>query len=146
MTGPWIDRLKPAAPAKTHLLLAAVMWSAVGATLFGVGTLWVFESPTSATPWWVAVAVAAGWLKARFVLEAAAHHIIGRILEHSDGRCIGGFLSPLTWLLVAVMAVGGRLLRGGMLSSHMVGLLYIVVGTALLVASRLTWRAWAAER
>ncbi len=144
MTRAWIDRLKPAAPARTHLLLAALMWSAVGGTLGVVGARWAFEVCTTATVWLVTAAVAVGWLKARFALEPAARRIIARIRARGDGRCIGGFLSVPTWSLVAFMAVGGRLLRGGVLSSHLVGLLYVVVGTALLVASRLMWRAWAA--
>ena len=142
MTRPWVDRLKPAAPAKTHLLLAAVMWSAVGSTLCVVGAVWAIKVRTPATLWLLAIAAAAGWIKARFALEPAAVRIIGRIRARGDGRCLGGFLSPGTWVLVAVMAVGGRLLRGGVLSSHLVGLVYVVVGVALLVASRLMWRAW----
>ena len=142
MTRPWIDRVKPAAPAKTHLLLAAAMWSAVGGTLCAVGALWAIDVRTPATMWLLAIAAAVGWLKARLALEPAARRIVGRIRARGDGRCLGGFLSVPTWLLVAVMAVGGRLLRGGVLSSHLVGLLYVVVGVALLVASRLMWRAW----
>jgi hypothetical protein len=142
MIRPWIDRLKPAAPARTHLLLAAAMWSAVGGTLCVVGALWAIDVRTPATLWLLAIAAAAGWFKARLALEPAAVRIVGRIRERGDGRCLGGFLSPGTWMLVAVMAVGGRLLRGGVLSSHLVGLVYVVVGVGLLVASRLMWRAW----
>jgi hypothetical protein len=146
MTSPWIDTIKPAAPARIHLLLAAVLWSAVGAALMAVGARWELEVRTPVTPWLIAAAVAGGWLKARWVLARTGRRIAGRIAARGDGRCIGGFLSLPSWALVLVMVVAGRLLRGGLLARHLVGLLYVLVGTGLLVASRVLWRAWTGSR
>jgi len=139
---PWTERFKPSAPARRHLLLAALMWSVVGTVLAVVGIAWTVRSPAPLSPWLLPAAVVLGWLKARLILDGAGRRIVDRIETRGDGRCLGGFLSLRTWALVAVMIVGGRLLRAGGIDLHVVGLLYVVVGTGLLVASRIPWRAW----
>ena len=143
---PWTERFKPSAPARRHLLLAALMWSAVGSALVTVGTVWTLQAPHTMSPWLLPIAGALGLLKARLILDRAGRRIVERIETRGDGRCLGGFLSLRTWALVAVMIVGGRLLRAGGVDLHFVGLLYIVVGTGLLVASRIPWRAWGGAR
>jgi hypothetical protein len=87
-------------------------------------------------------AALAGALKARFVLKRAAERIVRRIQARGDGRCLGGFVSVRSWLLVAGMMGAGYLLRHGLLPHNVVGLIYVAVGTALLLASAVIWRAW----
>jgi hypothetical protein len=93
----------------------------------------------------VAVAVAIGTVKSRLVLDRAVRRVIERISVRGDGRCFGGFLSLRTWGLVILMMVAGRVLRGS-LSRGIVGPLYIAVGTALCLSSRLSWRSWREAR
>ena len=67
-----------------------------------------------------------------------------RIASRGDGRCIGGFLSARSWLLVALMSGAGRLLRGGLLPLPVAGTLYVAIGTGLLFSSRIAWLRWRA--
>lgn len=139
------DRLnayKPAASARVHLLLAALMWTVVGALLLFFGVRWVLTSQTAHAAWLLAVAAAAGVLKAELVLRRAARRTIERIRARGDGRCVGGFLSWQTWAFVGVMAAAGRLLRGGPAPRIIVGVIYAAVGTALLLSVRRLWHAW----
>jgi hypothetical protein len=126
-------------------MLAWLMWAMVGVALAGVGAWWLWDASPVVAPWLAAAAVAIGAIKSRLVLDRAAARIIARIRARGDGRCIGGFLSPSTWGLVILMMVAGRLLRGTV-AHAIVGPLYLAVGTALLVSSRLTWRAWRISR
>jgi Ni/Fe-hydrogenase subunit HybB-like protein len=142
----WVERLKPGAAARVHLLLAGLMWALVGAALVGFGGWWLWQLPTPAAPWLVALALVIGVFKARFVLDRVARGIVDRILERGDGRCLGGFLSVRSWALVAVMVVGGRILRGSHMGRGLLGVLYVAVGTALLLSSRVAWRAWREAR
>jgi hypothetical protein len=142
----WVERYKPAAAVRAHLLLAGLMWTVVGAALVAFGGRWLWQLPTPAAPWLAALAVVIGTFKARFVLDRAARTIVDRIQERGDGRCLGGFLSVRSWALVAAMAAGGRFLRGSHVARGLMGVLYVAVGTALLLSSRVAWRAWRHSR
>ena len=144
--GDWLEVHKPSGSARLHLLLAALMWSVVGAVLLVFGVLWVLGGQGRLALPLVAGAVALGLLKARFALDRAARRTVGRIRARGDGKCIGGFLSLRTWGLVLVMAGAGRLLRGGIVATVVVGFVYAAVGTALVMAARCLWQAWYRER
>jgi len=141
----WAEDHKPAAGMTTHLMLAWMMWSIVGFVLMGVGAWWSLEAAPVVAPWIIAGAFAIGVLKSRLALDRAARGVIERIRARGDGRCVGGFLSLRTWAFVALMMVGGRLLRGT-LAHWIVGPVYIAVGSALFLSSRLAWRAWREAR
>jgi len=142
----WVDSHKPAAAVHVHLMMAWLMWVVVGASLLGFGVRWVWREPLVVTLWLVGAAATVGILKSRLVLDRAARRITDRIRQRGDGRCLGGFLSLRSWALVAAMAAGGRLLRSGPVAVTIIGLLYIAVGTALLLSARIPWRAWAESR
>ena len=117
-----------------------MMWSTVGSVLLLVGGWWAFHPPEA----WLALpllpAIALGLFKSRLVLDRAADRIARRILDRGDGRCIGGFLSPASWLLVVLMAGGGRLLRSGPIPRFWIGLLYAGVGAGLFRSSLVFWK------
>jgi hypothetical protein len=137
----WIELHKPAARAGIHLALAWLMWVVVGTVMAGVGTHWLVQAAPEGALWIGAGAVVLGVIKSRTVLDGVARRTAHRIVTRGDGRCIGGFLSLRTWLLVLVMIVAGRILRGAV-TRVLMGPLYVAVGTALVLSSRLTWRAW----
>jgi hypothetical protein len=111
----------------------------VGCCLAGFGSKWLSEADLL---WLVPIAIVPGLLKAIFVLEKTAMKGVARIKERGDGRCIGGFLSIKSWLLVLLMMAGGRLLRAGFLPKPWIGFLYVAVGVALVVGSRKPWMSW----
>jgi hypothetical protein len=142
---PTLERWKPRAAGRTQLLLAGALWSIVGGALLGFGARWTLEAfgrgPGALA---ISLGLAAGLFKGRFVLDKAAARIADRIEARGDGRCLGGFLSWRSWLLVALMSGAGRLLRGGLLPHAVVGPLYAAIGAGLLFSSRIAWRRWRA--
>jgi hypothetical protein len=142
---PALERWKPRAGGRTQLLLAGALWSVVGVLLLGFGTAWTLDALGSrAGALTLVLGVLVGLLKGRFVLDRAAGRIADRIALRGDGRCLGGFLSWRSWLLVALMSAVGRLLRGGLLPLAVLGPLYAAVGAGLLYSSRVAWRRWRA--
>ncbi len=137
----WMERLKPAGDVRTHLVLAGTMWTVVGATLTLFGGRWLWHASPRAAWWLAALALVVGVLKSRFVLDTAAGRIVSRIRLRGDGRCLGGVLSPGSWGLVFLMAAAGRVLRSFPGIRVWVGFVYIAVGCALLVSSRIAWSA-----
>jgi hypothetical protein len=140
-----LERWKPRAAGRTQLLLAAALWSCVGTALLLAGARWSLRAAGAPGGFLlVALGAAAGLLKGRFVLDRAALRIADRIASRGDGRCVGGFLSARSWLLVALMSGAGRLLRGGLLPLPVAGTLYVAIGTGLLFSSRIAWLRWRA--
>lgn len=137
-----LQRYKPAVTARVQLLLAALLWSIVGASLLTAGLWWGLGPGGLHRVGFLLVALGVGVLKARLVLERSAERNIARIRARGDGFCVGGFLSWQTWLFVLGMMLLGRFLRHGPVPRVLVGFVYAAVGTALLVASRVLWSAW----
>ncbi|HZK49482.1 MAG TPA: hypothetical protein VFD74_07780 [Thermoleophilia bacterium] len=137
-----MERHKPKASARTQLLLAEVMWTAVGTMLLTFGLHWVTRRYHG--PGWAYAApfVIVGLLKGRFVLDRVARRTIARIDMRGDSHCVGGFFSPLSWALVVGMMVLGQVLRASPLPRADVGFLYVAVGAALLTSSRKFWKEW----
>jgi hypothetical protein len=141
----WAESHKPAADVPMQLLLAGLTWSTVGSVMAGFGAWWLWESEPVVALWLAVGSLAVGAVKSRLVLDRAARKIVGRICARGDGRCLGGFLSLQTWGLVILMMVAGRLLRET-LARGIVGPLYLAVGAALCLSSRISWRAWRESR
>jgi len=130
---------KPAASRRAHLVAAAILWTAAGAGLLTAGALWIASARAAVAVPSLAAALAAGVLKGRFVLDGAALRIAARIEARGDGRCLGGFLSWRSWLLVALMVAFGRVLRASPLPVPLRGAIYAAIGAGLLVASARFW-------
>lgn len=142
MSIPWTQRYKPAGSARTHALLAAGLWTIVGAGLLTAGVVW-----SRADGWFrfapvLAVAVLVGLLKGQFVLGKTARRVLDRISRRGEGRCLGGFISWRMWLMVLGMMVLGRLLRAGLLPRPLVAFVYESVGIALLIGAISLWRGF----
>jgi len=139
----WKEDYKPRASSRVQILLAAAMWSVVGGGLFYVGAYWITDGrPTPAGIALLLAGMGAGIVKSRLVLDRTAARILTRIASRGEGRCVGGFLSVRSWLLVLGMIILGRLLRGGLLPTAVAGVLYVAIGTGLLASSRIAWRVW----
>lgn len=136
-----LSRFKPGVTTHTHLLLSAVLWTAIGLLLFTKG---VFRLSQLAEwqPGIVIAAILAGSLKAYFILDKSARRGISRILTFKDGTCLGAVYSIKTWILVLCMMGLGVILRSSSLPISLLCFLYLTIGWALLVSSRLAWRAW----
>ena len=136
-----LSRFKPGVNRRTHLFMSAVLWTGIGVLLLAKG---VFRLSQLADwqPSIVILAVLAGSLKAYFILDKAARSGIDRILTFKEGTCLGAVYSVKTWILVLCMMGMGVILRNSSLPIYLLCFLYITIGWALLLSSRLAWRAW----
>lgn len=139
---PFLERWKPAARAKTQVLLAATLWACVGAGLSLTGVRWTLRASRYWPAALIALGLALGVAKCRWALERSARHIVDRIASRGDGTCVGGFLSWQTWLFVLAMMAMGVALRRSDLPRMILGVLYTAVGVALLCGSRVFWLTW----
>lgn len=138
----WLVRLKPGASIRTNLLVAGLMWSFIGLYLMVRGYLL-----DTALPWgFLGLGLGVGTLKAMLVIERAARKNIARIVARPDGMCIGGVYSWRMWGMVVCMMLGGRLLRNSAVPRLIISVIYLAVGWALLLSSRLLWQEWHARK
>ncbi len=134
-----LQRYKPGVSVRTHLFLAAIIWSVVGFFLLMNGFVLVSLQNKL---WYGVIGLALGAAKTFFVLDRVARKNVKRIKAFDDKVCIGSVYSWKTWVLVAAMIILGRILRTTVLPGEVVGLIYTGVGCALLLASRLMWLEW----
>jgi len=137
-----VRKLTPAAPVRYHLAAAALLWTIVGSALLYFGVKWTVITHEPIYFWLLVPSLAVGIFKAHLVLFRAADRTTTRIIKRGDGKCIGGFLSIKTWVLVAFMITGGRLLRAFVFPLGVSGLLYAAVGIALAYGSMRLWKTW----
>lgn len=133
-----VTNLKPGAPKRIHLLLAATLWSLIGSMLIFRGVSWLM--PVGGL-WIMVPALIAGTIKSFFILDNTARKGVRRILDIADGTCLGAVYSIQTWLLVLVMMGAGMALRHSALPREILGGLYVAIGWALFFSSRHAWRA-----
>jgi len=133
-----LRRFTPRAGVRVQLFSAAAMW-AIGASILlvrGIGFL--HDS------WFLALlafAVVLGTVKSHLMLDRVARKAVLRI--HERGRaCYFGFFSWKSWLFVIVMMGGGILLRRSGLPPDLLAVVYVGVGTGLVIADRIFWQAF----
>lgn len=140
-----IQRFKPGAKRSTHLWLSALLWTTVGSLLLVKG-FYRFSQLPEHPLWIIGAGLSAGLIKSMLVLDKSAHKTISRIRELKQGSCIGAVYSPKTWLMVLCMMILGIFLRNSSLPVKLLCFIYITIGSALVISSRLGWQAYRFEK
>jgi len=136
-----LSRFKPGASRSTHLFMTAVLWTTIGLLLLAKGA-YRLSFIADRQLLIVLPAILVGSLKAYFILDKSARRGIQRILTFKDGTCLGAVYSVKTWIVVLCMMVMGVILRNSSLPIALLSFLYITIGWALLMSSRLAWKVW----
>jgi hypothetical protein len=135
--------LWPRAGIRTQLVAGALMWLIGASILLVRGAAYIQGRSWHAYA--LAVGLALGVIKSRYLLEGVAERAVERIRER--GRAwFPGFFSIRSWALVAFMMGGGIMLRRlvvapDQIGAGILGAIYIGVGAALLLADRVFWHA-----
>ena len=137
------ERIAPRASRRTRLLVAAFVWTGIGAGLLAAGLRWTFLADSNVWRAALPAALALGWFKGRYVLAPRAASNAQRIVATAESRCIGGVFSWGSWAFALAMMLLGITLRHSPIPRPWLGQLYAAVGTALVVAGAGGWRRWA---
>lgn len=141
---PNVERFKPAASIRSRLLVAALLWTLVGSGLFVAGVSWTLAGQGGWGWAGMALGLAVGWLKGRYLLAGRAAANARRIVAAGENRCLGGVFEWSAWVIVLAMIGLGYLLRHSDVPRLWIGVIYVAVGSALILASVGTWRHWRA--
>ena len=134
-----LNRLKPGVNRTVHLFAAPLLWTVIGTLLITRGLGWVSDGRGG---WYVAIALIAGTVKSVLILDKTAKRGVERIVKMRDGTCLGAVYSWKTWMMVALMAMSGFMLRTFFEPGNIIGTVYIAVGWALILSSRYGWLEW----
>jgi hypothetical protein len=145
-TNPEINRWKPGVPKSTLLLIAGIMWIGIGLMLDSLSYSWL-RLETQAH---VLIAVAIGLVCALFIHHFGFLRIVdrnlARILPMKGKRCVFSFMPWKSYILIAVMIATGLVLRHSSIPKLYLAVLYIGIGTALILSSvrylRYLMKAW----
>jgi hypothetical protein len=97
----------------------------------------------------VALALAAGYLKGRFIFSRLALRNIRRIRElspHKEKICVFAFQAIHSYVIVAAMMTLGILLRHSPIPREILAVIYLAIGAALIYGSLPYWRAGRGNR
>jgi len=127
----------PAAKRNVLVLLAGLLWSAVGAVLITVGCVWVY---TYSGNWLLslAIGITLGYGMYRFQFVKLAKKNLTRIHAQAPGKekvCLFAFQDKRSYFIVVIMMSMGYGLRHSPIPKIYLAPFYIAIGSALLLSS-----------
>lgn len=130
-----MEKWKPGVPKSALLFIAGIMWIMVGIMLNGLAYSWLSTERQD----YALLASIIG-----FVCSLVIHHFgflrivdrnLDRILSMEGRRCIFSFMPWKSYILIIIMIVTGLLLRHSPIPRLYLSVLYIGIGTALILSS-----------
>ncbi len=129
---------KPAAKRSTLILVAGLLWSAVGLLLMTIAGFWLSRGE-SWQVWLLAPAgFLLGWLHFRKMFEKLVGVNISRIEEQAPGHervCVFAFQNIRSYLIAFLMMAMGYALRHSPIPKVYLAPLYLAVGVGLFSSS-----------
>ena len=133
-------RYEPAVGRPVLLLLAGGMWSVVGVVLVHLAWTWLADLDREQVVWRIAGAGAASMVIAWFGFLRIVDRNLGRLPTRGK-RCLFGFISWKSYLIIVVMVAMGIGLRHSAIPKPWLAMVYIAIGGALALSSLRYWRA-----
>lgn len=138
----WIERRAPKASMRTQLLLASLLWTAIGVMLPTLGSVWIVQRYGPLGALFALPFLVVGLAKSHLLLDRVSARTLERVRRRGDGTSAAGFFSAKSWLLVLAMMASGQIIRATGFPRAWLGFLYVAVGTAMLLSSRKLWAGW----
>ncbi|MBU2620905.1 MAG: hypothetical protein KKD92_01125 [Proteobacteria bacterium] len=117
------------------LLIAGLIWIAVGSMLLGFSYLWLRDAGNKIVVWKAVSGIILSLFIHHFGFLRVVDNNLGRILPMQGKRCVFSFMTWKSYILVLVMVATGILLRLSPISRTYLSVLYIGIGTALILSS-----------
>jgi len=117
------------------LLIAGLIWIAVGSLLIGFSYFWLRDEGNNAVIRTVASGIIISLFVHHFGFLKVVDKNLGRILPMQGKKCVFSFMSWKSYILMLVMAATGILLRHSPIPRTYLSVLYIGIGAALILSS-----------
>lgn len=131
----WYKRLEPAVPRNWLLLLAGLMWAAVGLMLCRLAYIWLSFFPFAYSVIFASGGVLLALAIYRLGFSRVARKNARRLCSLPGKVCIFAFQAWTGYLIIAVMMTMGIQLRHSPLPKELLAAIYIMIGGALILGS-----------
>lgn len=130
-----LQRLKPASDKNTLVLLAGLVWFAVGTALMRLAFLWLSSYKGAESAYYFAAGFLAALLIHHLGFLKIADKNLDRLLPLTGKKCVFSFISWKSYLIVAIMALLGATLRHSAIPKQYLSIVYNGIGLALILSS-----------
>jgi hypothetical protein len=128
-------KLKPAVPRRLLLVLAGLVWTAVGLGLGRMALVWLAEEEMPLSLLLGLTGLGLGLLIHHFKFSRLARMNIERICRSGEHPCVFAFQAWYTYPLVGLMIAFGIFLRHSSIPHPILAVIYTAIGTALFAGS-----------
>ncbi len=130
-----IDKYNPAVSKNVLLLMAGVVWDAVGLILLFLAFSWLSAASSIHVSIYIAGGVALALLVHHFGFLKIVNRNINRILQMDQKKCFFSFIPYRSYLLIIIMMAAGIILRRSIIPKYDLSILYIGIGLAMILSS-----------
>ena len=129
------DKLNPAVGKPVLKLLAGSLWLGTGIMLSILGIKWILESVHEYSVYFGIAGLAASLVIHYFGFSKIVDKNIYRINLLEKKYCLFGFMTWKSYLIILVMMTLGITLRHSSIPREWLSIVYIGIGTALILSS-----------
>ncbi|MBU2515634.1 hypothetical protein KJ966_30325 [bacterium] len=130
-----IDNMKPAVSKNALIFLSGFVWIAIGTMFLFLSYSWLEASQNKNTYLFIGVGVAASLIIHHFGFLKVVDKNLGRILPMKGKKCVFSFMTWKSYIIVAIMATMGIVLRHSPIPKTYLSVLYIGIGLSLILSS-----------
>lgn len=131
----WTTKLNPAVDKKVLMLIAGLMWAAVGLMLLIFSAIWLQPERIKIDLIFASLGIFVGLLVHRFGFSHIVDKNLARIVPMQEKRCIFSFVPWKSYLIILIMVAMGRLLRMSAIPKSYLAIVYITMGLAMFLSS-----------
>ncbi len=130
-----IDKIKPAVDKSALIFLSGFVWVVVGTMLLFLSYSWLNASQVNSSFLFAGVGVVAALVIHHFGFLKIVDKNLGRLLPMEGKKCVFSFMTWKSYIVVAIMASMGILLRHSPIPKIYLSVLYIAIGLSLILSS-----------
>ena len=127
--------IHPGVDKPVLVILAGLLWLATGIMLITMAVIWLGNSQSDHTVWFAIAGLLAGLFIHHFGFLRIVDKNLSRIRKIDGKYCLFGFMPIKSYLLIALMMTMGILLKHSPLLKEYLSVLYLAIGTALVLSS-----------
>lgn len=130
-----IDKYKPAVSKNILIFLAGLVWICVGIMLLYLAHSWLIKASGINIYLFASGGLLLGLVIHHFGFLKIVDKNLGRILPMDDKKCLFSFITWKSYLLIVIMVAFGIILRHSAISKRYLVIVYIGIGSALILSS-----------